>query len=321
MRILRSQSQRLLVLLAVALVAFQAPNAGQVIGQQLNLRILVIAADGKEADLSAIQKTLDYIGTPYDLYEASKTPGGLTPGRLSSGLVGFYQGIILTTGDLGYNNNGAWMSALTSTEWDTLRQYERDFGVRRLAWFAFPTPEYGFSGGVLASSGATTATLTIAGQAVFPYVTASGGVPIRQAYTYYALPSSDGQSQPLLTGAPGGEPDPDYALALLRTHTDGRVTLALTFDSNQYLVHNLTLGYGLVNWVTKGLFLGQRRTYLTTQIDDLFIDNDIWNHTTPCGTPVDNTGFIYRLKGLGSERSYCLAECASDQPSAGGICL
>ena len=61
--------------------------------------------------------------------------------------------------------------------------------------------------------------------------------------------------------------------------------LTQTFDSNQYLTHNLVLAYGLLNWVTKGIFLGEYHVYLTPQIDDVFIADAMWEGTTPCVDP------------------------------------
>src|SRR5262245_26647735 len=61
----------------------------------VDLKILVIAADGNEAALPAIQQALDYLGTPYTVYRAAATPGGLTADKLASGCHGYYQGVIL----------------------------------------------------------------------------------------------------------------------------------------------------------------------------------------------------------------------------------
>ena len=71
----------------------------------------------------------------------------------------------------------------------------------------------------------------------------------------------------------------------------------MTFDSNQSQVHDLVLSYGLVNWVTKGLFLGERHVYTSAQVDDFFIDGDIWTPSTPCGTTTNQTGSNYRITG------------------------
>ncbi len=67
------------------------------------------------------------------------------------------------------------------------------------------------------------------------------------------------------------------ALAVSSTTADGRERLAFTFDSAPFLVHSVAVSYGAINWVTRGLFLGERRVYVSPQIDDLFIDDDIWN--------------------------------------------
>src|SRR5579883_3091221 len=83
----------------------------------LDLKVLVIAADGTEADLPAIEQTLNYLGTPYTLYQAVNTPNGLTPDKLANGCHGYYQGIILTDGVLSYFNGSSYVSALSQQEW------------------------------------------------------------------------------------------------------------------------------------------------------------------------------------------------------------
>src|SRR5207245_10949802 len=71
-----------------------------------------------------------------------------------------------------------------------------------------------------------------------------------------------------------------HALALVRNFADGRQVLSMTFDGNFFLVHSLALAYGLVNWTTNGLFVGERHIYVTPQNDDVFIDDDIYGSTS-----------------------------------------
>jgi hypothetical protein len=52
-----------------------------------------------------------------------------------------------------------------------------------------------------------------------------------------------------------------------------------------------------VNWVTRGLFLGERHIYLGAQVDDLFLPDEIWTPSTPCGTDPEATGAEYRITG------------------------
>ena len=81
----------------------------------------------------------------------------------------------------------------------------------------------------------------------------------------------------------------------------GWENLAITADSNPELTHTLLMGYGVVNWVTKGVFLGERKIYMTAQPDDVFIPDDLWDpvtKTTPNdGAAVSNPAFRYRNTG------------------------
>ncbi len=148
--------------------------------------------------------------------------------------------------------------------------------------------------------------LTTAGQAAFPYI--NTGTPIviglgkrkvtlvlpfnpleiRNAFTYLAKPL-DSSTQTLLGDTLGN------ALIAVKTYPDGRQNLAMTFDSNPYLLHNQLFSYGIVNWVTKGLFIGEKKIYMSPQIDDLFIPDSRWTSTTPCGTPAHATGEELRI--------------------------
>ena len=268
--------------------------AGDCPSPTIDLRVLVIASDVNEADLPAITQALDYLGTPYTVYVASQTPGGLTPDLLSTGCHGYYEGVILTNGSLAYYNGSAWVSALSQQEWTNLWNYEATMGVRELSWYTYPTPDFGYQSSptpVDTSALPIAVNLTAQGQAAFPYLNANTTITIQNAYTYLAQPLTDGATTVVLSDANGN------ALAAVRTYSDGRQVLSLTFDSNPSLIHSIVLSYGLVNWLTQGLFLGARHIYMSAQVDDLFIDDSEWLPTTPCGTPVDNTGYTYRITG------------------------
>jgi hypothetical protein len=260
----------------------------------IDLKILVLSADGNEVDLPAIKQALDYLGTPYTVYIASQTPNGLTSDKLSNGCHGYYQGVILTNGTLSYYNGTAWVSALSSQEWTTLWNYQATMQVRELSWYTYPNADFGYQSSVTAVDTSVTplpTALTAQGQSAFSYLNPGTTVTIQNSYTYLAQPLTDGATTTLLSDAKGN------ALAAVRNYPDGRQTLSLTFDSNSNLIHSIILSYGLVNWLTKGVFLGEHHIYMSAQVDDLFIDDSDWLQTTPCGTPVDNTGATYRITG------------------------
>ena len=102
----------------------------------------IITADGTDAAFEAITSTLGFLGTPYDVLNATTGPT-LTAGALADGDHGKYQAIFLDVGDLSVN--GA--SAFTNDEWTTLSAYEARFGVRRVALYTYPTTAYGLVAG------------------------------------------------------------------------------------------------------------------------------------------------------------------------------
>ena len=240
----------------------------------LDMQVLVIASDGQEADLQAIQQALGYHAVPYSTWIATQNAGLLTSDRLATGCAGHYQGVVLTTGNLVYSPDGGatWRSALTNAEWQALRSYEASFHVREISWFVNPGPDQGLnppSARVDTSTTPIDALLTAAGQTAFPYVNASNPISISGVWVYLTTPA-DPNVRPLLVDRSGN------ALMSSRVTADGRETLALTFDSNPFLIHDLVLAHGLVEWVTNGIYLGEFRAYLTPQVDDLFIDDDMY---------------------------------------------
>jgi len=248
----------------------------------LDAKILVISADGTEPVLGSIRQAADYMGIPYTLYVATQTPGGFTAAMLSDGANhAFYQGIVLTTGTLAYLNGTTWSSAFNATEWQTLWDYQAKYRVRTAIAYALPTADlgYGPATGFDATTNPISARLTPAGQSVFPYVNAANPIVITKAWTYLA-PAAGTGTNVLLNDAQGN------ALALVRTYPDGRQVLSQTFDGNFFLIHSLTLAYGAMNWVTGGLFLGERHVYMAPQVDDIFIDDDVYG------------GGIYRINGV-----------------------
>jgi hypothetical protein len=240
----------------------------------VRMTVLVLSADGTETVLPAIQQALDYHSVPYETWIASQRPGQLVPTALASGCVGRYQGVILTTGALSYtpDNGQTFLSGLTTPEWVALRTYEAQFGVREISWYVFPGADNGLnttSVGQDTGASPINATLTSTGQAVFPYVNTANPIPITLAWTYLTTPADPGVTPLLVDGA-------GHTLMSSRVGPDGRETLAMTFDSNPFLLHHAILAHGLVEWVTKGVYLGEYRVYLTPQADDLYNDDDLF---------------------------------------------
>ncbi len=298
--------------------------ATRITSPTLDLNLLVIAADGKEPVLASIQQALKYLGTPYTVWIATQHPNALNAAVLFNAAHGFYQGVILTTGDLNYSTDGGvtFKSALSQPEWQALWDYESAFGVRQATWYTVPVPDYGFGASTPVDTTTTPvlATLTTAGQAVFPYINATNALTISNVYAYLA-PVADASTTALLSDASG------HALVATHTYADGRENLAMTFDGNEFLVHSIALSYGVINWVTKGLHLGEMHTYIGAQVDDLFLPDEIWGKATPtspfpaCGTNPELTGVTFRLAGTDIEQLVAWQQQVQAQPTTHNLKL
>lgn len=238
-----------------------------------DLAVLVVAATTNDAALPAIRQALDFLGTPYTVHVAGAQPGTLTAEKLGTGLRGFYSSVMLTDGQLAYSPDGTtWTSALNATEWAALNQYEADFAVRQVNWSGYPTPDTGFNWPTAAfdtTGNAARGTWSAAARASFPYLVTSNAFAVSNVWTYLATPL-DSNTTVWLGDAQGN------ALIAVKQHPDGREVLSLTFDNAPWLTHSTVLAHGLVTWANRGLFLGERHTYLSAQIDDVFLADEMW---------------------------------------------
>jgi hypothetical protein len=271
------------------------------------LKLLVISAEGTSPSYLATLSILDQIGVPYDkmvLKGSNPTALQMVAGTLSDGAGnGKYQSIILETGDLAAFNapTSNYPSAMTAAQWSMLRQYQSVYGVRSATMYTRPALTidvnnaaldltYGLTSAVeviATNANPVTATFTPAGQQAFGYLNTANPISIKDGvYTYPSTPASAATVALLQTPAA-------KAIASVYTAPAGWQNLALAADNNPELTHTLLLGYGVVNWVTRGIFLGERKIYLSAQPDDVFIPDDLWDPVSKT-TPLNNAAFRHR---------------------------
>jgi hypothetical protein len=289
---------RMTLLTAIALIAVAVPvvlaaTPNRIApGQRLDAKVLLLSADGTEPGFAAWKYELTREGVPFDAvvsYSGAAKASTLTDAQLADygGQHAKYGAVILASGDLGHqvdNGNGttSYLSALTDAEWSALAKFEKTFGVRRLSDYTAPSPAHGLVAVGGASQDGKTGTLTEAGKAAFPYL--KGPIPIpnddpsttsSEAFGYAGTPVNAADWQTLVS-APGGG-----AYLGIYTHPeDGREEMVMTVAGNENQSHIQVLRHGMLNWVTRGVFLGFQRNYLELQIDDLFLGDDAWDPAT-----------------------------------------
>lgn len=278
----------------------------------VQLKVLVISTGPETEDMSLayIRPVLDEMGVPYDVLDASAasltaatlSPAGCT--AVTAGCVGNYNGVILTRADLALE--------FTPAEWEILHQYEKDFRVREAVLSGWPSqlwdpnPPWGIylDYGVNVASGGTFPNTQWAspagGQTVFEYVNTANPLPITD-WSFAANPRNDGigprdgtlpSVEPLLTTASG-----EALLSTVRYYdpsqpaTPVREVLLSTISNAWFLVHSQVLAYEFINFATQGVFVGGRRVYMSAHLDDLFVEDELWNPVTNQTDP----NLIYRL--------------------------
>ena len=257
-------------LIASAVDSAPVTGATPLAGAMVDARALIITADGTDSAFAAISRTLEYLGSPFDVLNATTGPT-LTADALASGTHGKYDAIFL---DLGGLETSAG-SAFTTDEWTTLSTYEAQFSVRRVSLYTSPSSAYGLSdnGAVDPRQTPITMTCTAAGTALFVGTNCANPIVMNDGWAYPAS-ATDASTTPLLVDASGN------VFGALRQYPDGREAVALTFAQATYLTPYLQLAYGLVSWATRGLFLGERHVYAVPQIDDFFLASAIYTGGT-----------------------------------------
>ena len=269
----------------------------------VDMKVLVVYRPGDADGVFAMVKGyLDNLGIPYATLDTSQAApaGTLEAADLWDGVNrGYYYAVFITTSNI-------W-AALSPAEKTTLADYERAFGVREVTWYAYPNPtDYGlnFTAVTAANNDATwcpgtaqgipfTASLTAAGQAAFSYLRPDVALSIEGPcmYGYLAQPAAGADVTPLLVNGAG-----DTFLAVFRPG-DGREIMTMTEGSfypaipPAYL-HAQVLPYGMINWATRGVFLGERHVYFVPQPDDVLGQGDRWdavNHRYIFDTGYRNT--------------------------------
>lgn len=243
--------------------------------------MLLLSADGQEPAFRAWEAALDREGVPYHAVVARRGHPPIDARMLTAaGRRARYQAIVVAAGGLPAFDGVAYVSALTAEEWAALADFERDFGIRRITGFVYPSALYGMSSPTSSGpSGELAGCLTAAGRAVFGEL--RGEVPVDpNAYVHLAK-AADPSFTTLVSGPQNS------ALVGVHTHPDGREELVCTVDGNASMIHVQLLRHGMLRWVTRGVYLGHERHYLGLHVDDVFLGDDSWDPESARTVPVE----------------------------------
>ena len=285
------------LLLAAALAAgLPAASASATPLPRISLKVLLLGTSSTQSDLVDWQAALQREGVRFTTVLTS-TAGrpSITTATLSSTLadgtpVANYDAVIVANGGLVACTTSC-VSGLSQAEWTALEQYEKQFNIRQISGdvnpgqLPSPGPVYGTGMNLPTLTGTldgVSGTLTADGQKVFPYLNASAPITIgtvgsstgSTSFGYEATPSATASFDTLVSGPNG------TALVGIYTHPNGVQELVETYAQNEFLLQDQLLRHGVIAWVTRGVYFGDQRNYVETNIDDTFIPDDVWDTTT-----------------------------------------
>jgi len=256
---------------------------------RIDMKVLLLGTSTTEPDFMAWQAALQREGVPFDTIIASSGHTPITSSTLSATLSdgtqeGKYQAVIVSVGGLPICTTTC-VSGLAQSEWNALEEYEQTFSVRQLTGDVFPGAPYGLNSAT--TSGAldgTAGALTTDGKAIFAYL--NGPVAMDTGtFGYEATPISTSNFDALVSG-PGGS-----ALVGIYTHPDGVQEMVETYDQNAYQLQSQLLRHGALEWVTRGVYLGDQRNYLEAHVDDNFLADASWSVSGNATTAPHTTDF------------------------------
>ncbi|KAF2662497.1 hypothetical protein K491DRAFT_709857 [Lophiostoma macrostomum CBS 122681] len=271
-------SLRACALTALAAFAQQASaEAAYIPGATVSSTILILARDQLSAQNGAFGGLQGY-GIPYEVLTVPQAGISSLPVLNSSATHGNYGGIVVVS-EVGYNYGDQYYSALTRRQWNTMWDYQTQFGVRMVRLDVFPTSDFGVSalGGnvndqpvvITNTTGFTSANLKT-----------NANISIASVYHNPATITNASMAWEFakFTGA-------GTAGVINRIGSRQQMVWFMPFALDWSPSSNI-LQHAWIHWITRGLFVGFRRLYLNTQVDDMFLE-------TPLYTPAGQT---YRCK-------------------------
>ncbi|KAI1002290.1 hypothetical protein K3495_g5910 [Podosphaera aphanis] len=244
---------------------------------------ILVLARNQASSYSAISG-LNAYGIPHEVVIVPQA--GITlPVLNSSATTGNY-GAIFVLSDVSYDYGGTlgFRSALTPDQWTTLFNYQISFGVRLVRIDVFPTAEFGTSApsGGCCDNGVEQL-ISISDSNLFPTagLKIGSGLSTKGLWHYPAVINNTDIAYEFAQFAPIGSSSNKTTAGVINSYLGRQQMVWFIGFSTDWSATSNFLQHASIHWATRGLYLGYRRLNLNTQVDDMFLESDIYS---PAGT-------------------------------------
>ncbi|KAK7747390.1 hypothetical protein SLS53_001644 [Cytospora paraplurivora] len=260
---------------ASALLALQAGIAAA--ANSVSNTILVFARDSASVTVATLG--LQGYGIPYQAVIVPEA-GVALPTLNSSATQGNYGGILVLS-EVSYQYSTGFLSALTTAQWQQLYDYQTAFGVRMVRLDVFPSTDLGVTTAI-SGSGCCDAgveqLLSFTDDSAFSTANIKTGATVstQGLWHYPATITNSSIATQIAKFGPSGSFTSDTTAAIIN-NIGGRQQMVWFISwatdwsqTSNYLQHSY------IHWLTRGLFVGKRKLYLNTQVDDMHLETDIY---------------------------------------------
>ena len=238
--------------------------------------ILVRVGDNPYSVVSGLQG----YGIPYEISQVSKT-GYQLPALNSSKSQGNYGGII-SLSELAYEyDGGVWNSGISNDQYNTIYAYQLAFGVRFVRIDAYPQPAFGASPadqGVGCCGNDVEQLISLTNSTGFESanIKTDATMSTKNMYHYPAKIIDSATTWQVAKYAPSGIFDTDTTAAVVNNFAGRQQMVWFGSWATEWSPTSNFLQHAYIHWMTRGLFLGARKTYLSTQVDDVHLNTDMY---------------------------------------------
>lgn len=241
-------------------------------GATVGSTILVLVRSSDNA--YAVTSGLDAYGIPYEIAQVPQD--GFQLPTLNTTNHGNYGGII-SLSELAYDYGGGnWHSGISADQYTSIYNYQLAYGVRFVRIDAFPQPAFGTtpaSQGVGCCGADVEQLISLTNNTGFATanIKTDAAMSTKNMYHYPAAITDSSTTWEVAKYSPAGAFTQDTTAAVINDFSGRQQMVWFGSWATEWSPTSNFLQHAYIHWMTRGLFLGARKTYLSTQIDDVHL--------------------------------------------------
>lgn len=241
-------------------------------------KVLVIARDSVSA--YSAWSGLNDRGIPYETLIVPAA-GVALPTLNSSETHGNY-GLIVVMSELSYSYPDlGYQSAITADQWQAIYNYQTAFRVRLVRLDSYPSAAFGTEALGACCNDGVEQLVHISDNSAFPKAGLKTGATMSTKGIYHyptQITNSTLAKEFLQLGASSDGQFTTASTAGVINNINGREQMVFYVPfSTDWAVTSVWLQHAWIDWGTRSLYTGYRRALLSTQIDDMFLESDIYS--------------------------------------------